>query len=110
LVQEKLRAGLITRDQLKTDGMKNVITRSVGYDLNLKVDVFSFETQPGDGFLLCSDGLSGPLSEEEILSVLEATIKSNITLEQATKRLIDAANTNGGDDNITAVLVRCMER
>jgi protein phosphatase len=57
-VQEKIRAGLITRAQAKTDRMRNVITRSVGFEPNVEVDIYTAEVQPGDTFLLCSDGLT----------------------------------------------------
>lgn len=106
LVQEKLRAGLITRDQAKTDSMKNVITRSVGYEPNVKVDVFSLELAKGDGILVCSDGLSGPVNESLMFDILEETILSGLSLEDATKKLVQAANDNGGDDNVTVVLVK----
>lgn len=106
LVQEKLRAGLITREQMKTDDMKNVITRSVGYDQNLKVDVYSFQAKAGDGFLLCSDGLSNPVSEALMFDILDESAKSGLPLEDTAKRLVEAANQRGGDDNVTVVLVR----
>jgi serine/threonine protein phosphatase PrpC len=106
LVQEKLRAGLITRDQMKTDDMKNVITRSVGYETNLKVDLYSFPMQSGDGFLLCSDGLSNPVSEALMFDILDESLKSGLHLEDIAKRLIEAANQRGGDDNVTVVLVQ----
>lgn len=106
LVQEKLRAGLITREQMKTDDMKNVITRSVGYDLNLKVDLYTFPTQSGDGFLLCSDGLSNPISEPLMFDILDESLRSGLHLNDIAKRLVDAANQRGGDDNVTVVLVR----
>lgn len=107
LVQEKLRAGLIKRDQVKSDEMRNVITRSVGYDATLRVDLYSFSVEPGDGFLLCSDGLSGPLEEFEIFDILEINRKEKQPANMATKNLVDLANKKGGDDNITAVMVRC---
>lgn len=106
LVQEKLRAGLITRDQMKTDDMKNVITRSVGYETNLKVDLYSFPVLPGDGFLLCSDGLSNPVSEALMFDILDESSKSGLHLEDIAKRLVEAANQRGGDDNVTVVLVQ----
>lgn len=104
--QEKLRAGLITRDQLKSDEMKNVITRSVGYDQSVKVDSFTFATQPGDGFLLCSDGLSNPLSDRLMFDILEESRNSGLSLDETAKRFVDAANERGGDDNVTIILVK----
>lgn len=106
LVQEKLRAGLITRDQVRSDEMKNVITRSVGYEANVHADTYQFTIDQGDGFLLCSDGLSGPVDDALIFEILEETTSSGLCLEDAAKRLVQAANSRGGDDNVTVVLVK----
>lgn len=106
LVQEKLRAGLITREQVKTDEMKNVITRSVGYEHNLKVDLYTFPVKSGDGFLLCSDGLSNPVSDALMFDILDESLKSGLDLKDIANRLVEAANQRGGDDNVTVVLVR----
>jgi serine/threonine protein phosphatase PrpC len=106
LVQEKLRAGLITRAQTKTDDMKNVITRSVGYEPNVKVDIFTMEIAAGDGFLICSDGLSGPVDDSLMFDILEETRRSGLSLNDAATKLVNAANGNGGDDNVTVVLVK----
>jgi serine/threonine protein phosphatase PrpC len=105
LVQEKLRAGLITRDQVRTDEMKNVITRSVGYEPSVKVDAYHFTVEPGDGFLLCSDGLSGPVTDEKMFDILVKNNGNRVSLEDKAKALVDAANQGGGDDNVTVVLV-----
>lgn len=107
LVQEKLRAGLITREQLKTDRMKNVITRSVGFENQVDVDLYEMDIKSGDTFLLCSDGLSGLMDDRSILNVVDKTLftgdkNPNVTVD----RLIEGANKNGGDDNITAIIVR----
>jgi serine/threonine protein phosphatase PrpC len=106
VTHEKWRAGLISRDQMKTDEMKNVITRSVGYEPNLKVDCFAFPIESGDGFLLCSDGLSNPLSDALMFDILDESTKSGLSLEDMAKQLVIAANERGGDDNVTVVLVR----
>jgi serine/threonine protein phosphatase PrpC len=108
LVQEKLRAGLITRDQLKSDDMKNVITRSVGYEPGLKADCYTLPIARGDGFLLCSDGLSGPVDDSLMFEILEETRKNGLSLGEAAKRLIHTANAKGGDDNSTVVLVKVL--
>ena len=108
LVQEKLRAGIITRQELKTDRMKNVITRSVGFEPEVNVDVYEFDCQPGDWFMLCSDGLSGMLDDDQILEILNEAHanRQNLTdFQEAVKTLINAANANGGDDNISTVLI-----
>jgi protein phosphatase len=108
LVQEKLRAGLITREQLKSDEMKNVITRSVGYEPNVRGEVFKVEIRPGDGFLLCSDGLSGPVEDQIMHEILMDGESRGRPLSEAAERLVHAANSNGGDDNVTVVLVKAQ--
>ncbi len=118
LVYEKLRAGLITREQMKTDKMKNVITRSVGFEFNFQVEFFEYEPKPGDLFLICSDGLTGQLEDIEIFqmankilfqtpNVDEITRKS--LLSQLVETLIQNANDRGGDDNITVLLVQYLQ-
>jgi protein phosphatase len=106
LVQEKLRAGLITREQVKTDRMKNVITRSVGFELNVEVEIYEFATQPGDVFLVCSDGLSGLIEDSTMLALVQKHLFTDKNADAAVKSLVAAANENGGDDNITTVMVQ----
>jgi protein phosphatase len=106
LVQEKLRAGLITREQLKSDEMKNVITRSVGYEPNVRGEVFKVEIRAGDGLLLCSDGLSGPVDDDVMYEILMDSERHSLPLSAAAERLVHAANSNGGDDNVTVLLVK----
>ena len=108
LVQEKLRAGLINREQVKSDEMKNVITRSVGYEPGLKADSFTIQVARGDGFLLCSDGVSGPVDDALMFEILEETRKNGLSLGEAAKRLIHTANSKSGDDNATVVLVKVL--
>jgi protein phosphatase len=105
LVQEKFRAGIIGREQLRTDQMKNVITRSVGFEAGVEVDVLELNIRPGDVFLLCSDGLSGPLDEEALRAVIDDRVFSGADPAGAAERLIQQANDKGGDDNITALVV-----
>jgi protein phosphatase len=122
LVQEKLRAGMITRDQLKTDRMKNVITRSVGFDLQFGIDLYEYDPQGGDLFLLCSDGLSGPLEDLDIYDIvkrfyyeplsnagkseLDEIPQQEALLKSTVEALIAHANDRGGEDNITALIAR----
>lgn len=106
LVQEKLRAGLISRDQVKTDRMKNVITRSVGFEAEVNVEIYEMIVQPGDLFLLCSDGLSGLIDDQDILMHVQRYFDGAQDLTKTANDLIHAANQNGGDDNITTVLVQ----
>lgn len=105
LVQEKLRAGLITREQLRTDRMKNVITRSVGFEPEVHADVYEIEIQPGDVFLLCSDGLSGMAEDANLLEVLQKHVIDGHEPKKAADELVRLANANGGDDNVTALVL-----
>lgn len=100
LVSEQLRAGLITSEQAKVHERRNVITRSVGYQEYEDVDSFTFATASGDILLLCSDGLHGKLTDEEISN------KCRSLGCAAVHDLIAGANSRGGDDNITAVVVK----
>ena len=84
---------------------KNVITRALGMQDSVEVDLLAHETRVGDTFLLCSDGLSGMISDAEILQVAG----QNGDLNVACRKLTALANEHGGEDNITAVLVRIVE-
>ena len=112
LVQEKLRAGLITREQLKTDRMKNVITRSVGFEPEVNVDLYEMDALPGDVFLLCSDGLSGQLDDSEILQAVQKELFETGNLAEnfnkTTQQLIELANQKGGEDNISIILIQVL--
>ncbi|HTL10881.1 MAG TPA: Stp1/IreP family PP2C-type Ser/Thr phosphatase [Bdellovibrionota bacterium] len=109
LVQEKLRAGLITREQLKTDRMKNVITRSVGFEEQVDVETYDMKVQPGDVFMLCSDGLSGLVDDPDVLEIVQKQFFKGGDPQRAVDQLIEAANARGGDDNITSILVQVAE-
>jgi len=108
LVQEKLRAGLITRDQLKTDRMKNVITRSVGFEQEVNVEIYEMSVQAGDTFLVCSDGLSGLMDDLQMLEILQDKLFKGGNIQDAVTALIQKANDGGGDDNITVVIVQVV--
>jgi PPM family protein phosphatase len=103
LVNEKLRAGVITREQMKVDKTRNVITRSVGFESSVLVDLYQREVTPGEIYLACSDGLSGMVDDVTIQSILDQYRKD---LDTAVKVLIQKANEHGGDDNVTVVLAR----
>jgi hypothetical protein len=83
-----------------------VITRALGTDPDVDVDTFSIPTQPGDLFMLCSDGLTSMVEDEEILKTVE---KHRDNLQTAAKALIRAANKGGGEDNITVVFFEIGE-
>ncbi len=105
LVQEKLRSGLITREQAAQERAKNVITRSVGFESSVLVDIYQKEANPGDIFLACSDGLSGLVDDAEMVALLENAFDAP-DLQPFANSLVARANENGGDDNITVVLAR----
>ncbi len=114
LVQEKLRAGLIARDAIKTDRMKNVITRSVGFESSVLVEIYEMEARKGDLFMLCSDGLSGMLEDPDILEIVhnllgEGAAADDGSHQRAVDQLVSAANARGGDDNISVILVEILE-
>jgi serine/threonine protein phosphatase PrpC len=102
LVAWQLRQGLITEDEAKRSPHKNIITRAVGNRDYVQVDTGLIEMQPGDRFLLCSDGLHGYLRVVEIPSILRGSGGA------AVAQFIDLANARGGRDNITAVLVEAL--
>ncbi len=104
LVNEQVRAGLLSEEEAKHSRLKNIITRSVGFEEDVLVDVLGVETRVGDKFLLCSDGLTNLISNEEIRDSLLTH-----DLDDVPVRLIQLANDRGGDDNITAVAVQRTE-
>jgi protein phosphatase len=106
LLQEQLDSGLITPEEAKLSQNKNLVTRALGIDPSVEPEVHVYETQPDDTYLLCSDGLSDMVEDEEIRLTL-ITLKSNPNL--TVQQLVQAANDNGGRDNISAMLVRVVE-
>jgi serine/threonine protein phosphatase PrpC len=108
LVMEKLKAGLITRDQMKTDRMKNVITRSVGFEPQVSVEIYEMPVAVGDIFLICSDGLSGLIDDSKMLEVVQRDLFEIDDIRRAVEELVSSANESGGDDNITAIVVQVV--
>ncbi|MBE3559368.1 MAG: Stp1/IreP family PP2C-type Ser/Thr phosphatase [Ktedonobacteraceae bacterium] len=103
-VEEQVRAGLLTRDQARSHAQRNVITRSLGTQADVEVDIFTERLEDGDTLILCSDGLSGPVSDEELRAIADQYVP-----QESVYRLIERANENGGPDNITAIVVRVLE-
>lgn len=101
LVEEMVRMGGIDRQSARKHPDKNIITRAVGALESIEVDFFTEELQAGDRILLCSDGLTNMLEDEEICEI----ISRETTLSEKGKQLVDAANENGGKDNIAVVLI-----
>ncbi len=100
LVDELIREGKLTPEEAEEHPQRSVITRALGPEATVDVDVRSFRGRPGDVYLVCSDGLTTMLAESELLDVL----LSNETLPDVGEALIAAANAAGGKDNITVVL------
>lgn len=103
LVNEQIRAGMITAEEALKSRYKNIITRSVGFEQTVQVDVMGLVCEPGDTFVLCSDGMSNLVREGDILK-----LTSTDDLDAAVQGLVDLANERGGDDNITVVAVRVL--
>lgn len=101
LVEEMVRMGGMQPEVARNHPDKNIITRAVGARDSVEVDFFTEELNPGDIILMCSDGLSNMLSDEEINSI----VSMDLPLEDKAQKLIDSANENGGKDNIAVVLI-----
>ncbi|HUV70840.1 MAG TPA: Stp1/IreP family PP2C-type Ser/Thr phosphatase [Terracidiphilus sp.] len=102
LVDEQVRLGRMTPAEALRSPLRNVITRALGTQGRVTSDTFDLEAEPGDLFLLCSDGLTRELPDAKIESMLGATLP----LDALCASLVEAANEAGGGDNITCLLVR----
>ena len=103
-VEEQVRAGLLTRDQARSHAQRNVITRCLGTQVDVEVDVFTEELEDGDCLILCTDGLSGSVYEDDLRWIVEQYVP-----QESVYHLVERANENGGPDNITAIVVRVQE-
>ena len=106
LVNELLKSGKLSPEEAHTHPQKSVITRALGTDPDVDVDTFTIGAQPGDVFLLCSDGLTDMVDEEAILELVE---RNRSDIDGALKALVRAANRGGGEDNITVVAFEITE-
>lgn len=105
LVNDYLAAMPDMTDEQRSELPKNVITRALGMQDSVEVDIQNDECRQGDAFILCSDGLSGMISDAEIREV----VSGSASLEEACRRLVALANEHGGEDNITAVVIRIVD-
>ncbi|MBF0362510.1 MAG: Stp1/IreP family PP2C-type Ser/Thr phosphatase [Oligoflexia bacterium] len=110
LVQEKINLGIYSRADGQKDKMKNVLVRAVGHETTVDVDIFSYKINKNDIFLICSDGLHGKVSDGDIIYLINQNINdiNNVGqdhLDNTTRRLIEQANKNGGQDNISVIMV-----
>ena len=102
LLQEQMDAGLITPEQAATSSNKNLVTRALGVEDAVLLEVNEHRVDPGDIYLMCSDGLSDMVDDEGIAKILG----NDASLEQKVAQLVDAANANGGRDNISVLLAQ----
>lgn len=105
LVDEQIRLGTMTAEEAERSPLRSVITRAIGTQVSVTEEVQEMHLKAGDLFLLCSDGLTREVTEEEIARIL----REKHDLPLAAKRLVEQANDNGGRDNITCVLVAIRE-
>jgi protein phosphatase len=103
LLNDYIKMKNLTPEEIEAFPHKNVIVRALGMKETVQVDVHHEVPQSGDVYLLCSDGLSGMVSDEQMESILK---DDDGDLDRKCERLIDAANANGGSDNITVILAR----
>lgn len=101
LVEEMVRMGGIDRESARKHPDKNIITRAIGARDTVETDFFNLELKPGDQILLCSDGLTNMVEDEEILRILNG----QGILKRRVEELVRLANQNGGKDNISAIVV-----
>jgi serine/threonine protein phosphatase PrpC len=106
LVAELVRSGRLSPEEAEMHPQRSVITRALGTEANVDVDTFTVETQPGDVFLLCSDGLTTMVGDERIVAAVR---ENREDLERAAKQLISDANRSGGEDNVTVVFFEIVE-
>lgn len=104
LVQEMVRLGGIRQEEAKHHPDKNIITRAIGAKDKVEIDFYEYRLKKGDIILMCTDGLSNMVEDEEMLRI----VKSSRDVVEAVERLIERANQNGGSDNIGVVLAEAF--
>ena len=105
LVAELVESGILTPEEAERHPQRSAITRALGTEEAVEPDVFTVEAEPGELFLICSDGLSDMLSEAQITAAIESAGRDPAAAGEA---LVEAANANGGEDNITVVLFELL--
>jgi serine/threonine protein phosphatase PrpC len=106
LVNELMKSGKLSPEEAEAHPQRSVITRALGTDPDVDVDTFTIEAQVGDVFLLCSDGLTDMVAEDEIFELVDG---NRPDIDAALKALVRAANRSGGEDNITVVAFEIAE-
>ena len=105
LLQEQIESGMITVEEARFSQNKNLVTRALGVDPAVETEIHDYPVQPGDIYLLCSDGLNDMVEDEEIHLTLQM-LSANLDL--AATQLIQMANDNGGRDNVSVILVKVL--
>lgn len=103
LLNDYLKTNRLTPEEIEAFPHKNVIVRALGMRATVEVDIAPIEPRVGDFYVLCSDGLSGMITDDEIADIIQ---RDRIDLERCTNALIEQANESGGHDNVTVVLIR----
>ena len=106
LIQELIDRGLYTPEEAVLKTPKNLVTRALGIDAKVEVDVLEEQLKTGDIYLLCSDGLNDMVNDEEIHLTLS---KYSANLAHSAEELVRLANSKGGKDNISVILIRVRE-
>lgn len=101
LVEEMVRMGGLDREEARNHEKKNIITRAIGAEATVKADFFEVKLQKGDLILMCTDGVSNMLTDQEILQIL----KEEVSEEERVEHLVQAANEHGGRDNMGIILL-----
>jgi protein phosphatase len=105
LVEELVREGRLTAEQAESHPRRNIVTRALGVDAEVEVDVFTVDVAPGDRVLICSDGLTTMVRERDI----ERLLRNEPDPQRAAEQLVDAANRAGGEDNTSVVVIDVLE-
>jgi protein phosphatase len=105
VANEQLRLGVLSKKEAKDVPTRHILSRSLGSNLFVKVEIDEWQVLPGDVLLQCSDGLHGAVTDDEIAS----TVSGNGNLETAARKLIESANQKDGGDNVSAQLVRIRD-
>ncbi|MEN8904713.1 MAG: Stp1/IreP family PP2C-type Ser/Thr phosphatase [Clostridiales bacterium] len=102
LVEELLRSGTLTKEEAENHPKKNIITRAIGCSVVIDVDLYEYDIENGDIILMCTDGLTNMVNENQIRDI----VQNSKDLGTASENLINKANENGGEDNTTVILFR----
>jgi len=103
-IEEQVRAGFMSPDEAQRSELRHIVTRSVGYDPEVRVDLMTLPAEPNDCYLLCSDGLTNYLDDDALLQMIKGTAPAELP-----ERLVAEANRLGGEDNISVIVAHLTE-